>query len=74
MIRKIRQLGRKNWKKQSGYHKRSLAETTMYRLKTIFSGIFLARLFENQGTEVLLRCFALNKMTQLEMPISYAVI
>ena len=73
VIRKIRQLGRKNWKKQSGYHKRSLAETAMYRLKTIFSGTLRARLFENQGTEALLRCFALNKMTQLGMPVSYAV-
>jgi hypothetical protein len=74
VIRKIRQLGRKNWKKQSGYHKRSLAETAMYRLKTIFGGALRARLFENQGTETLLRCSALNKMTQLGMPISYAVI
>lgn len=63
VIRKIRQLGRKNWKKQNGYHRRSLAETAMYRLKTIFSGTLRARLFENQGTEALLRCFALNKMT-----------
>ena len=73
VIRKIRQLGRKNWKKQSEYHKRSLAETAMYRLKTIFGGALRARLFENQGVEALLRCFALNKMTQLGMPISYAV-
>ena len=74
VIRKIRELGRKNWKKQSGYHKRSLAETAMYRLKTIFSGALRARLFENQGTEALLRCSALNKMTQLGMPMSYAAI
>jgi hypothetical protein len=74
VIRKIRQLGRKEWKMQSGYHKRSLAETAMYRLKTIFSGVLRARVFENQGTEALLRCFALNKMTQLGMPLSYAVL
>lgn len=74
VIRKIRQLGRKNWKKQSEYHRRSLAETAMYRLKTIFDGTLRARLFENQATEALLRCFALNKMTQLGMPISYAVV
>jgi hypothetical protein len=74
VIRNIRALGRKNWKKQSSYHKRSLAETAIHRLKTIFGGALRARLFENQGTEALLRCFALNKMTQLGMPISYAVI
>lgn len=74
VIRKIRQLGRKNWKKQSEYHRRSSAETAMYRLKTIFGGVLRARLFENQATEALMRCFALNKMTQLGMPISYAVV
>ncbi len=74
VIRKIRALGRKNWKRQSGYHKRSLAETAMYRLKTIFGGALRSRLFENQGTEALLRCFALNKMTSLGMPNSYATI
>lgn len=41
VIRNIRALGRKNWKKQSGYHKRSLAETAMYRLKTIFESTIL---------------------------------
>jgi Transposase DDE domain len=74
VIREIRQLGRRNWKNQSGYHKRSLAETAMYRLKTIFGGTLRARLFSNQGTETFLRCCALNKMTQLGMPNSYAVI
>jgi hypothetical protein len=35
IIRNIRELGRKEWKKQSGYHKSSLTETAMYRLKMI---------------------------------------
>lgn len=48
-------------------------ETVMYRLKTIFSGVLKARKFENQSTEALLRYVALNKITQLGMPISYAV-
>lgn len=34
-IRAIRQLGRKQWKVQSGYHQRSLAETTISRFKRI---------------------------------------
>ena len=37
-IRLIRQVGRKQWKKESGYHRRSLSETAMFRLKTIFGG------------------------------------
>lgn len=72
-IRQIRKKGRKTWKKESGYHKRSLSETAMYRLKTIFSGVLRSKIFENQGTEALLRCSALNKMTHLGMPMSYVI-
>jgi hypothetical protein len=72
-LRRIRQVGRKEWKKEVGYHRRSLAETQMFRLKTIFGERVNARQFEGQATQVLLRCAALNRMTQLGMPDSYAV-
>ena len=36
-LRRIRQVGRAAWKRESGYHRRSLAEPSMFRLKTIFS-------------------------------------
>lgn len=32
----IAELGRKEWKKRAGYHRRSLAENAMYRLKQLF--------------------------------------
>nr|ELS32233.1 transposase IS4 family protein [Pseudanabaena biceps PCC 7429] len=32
-LRYIRKHGRKKWKRDSGYHRRSLAETTMFRFK-----------------------------------------
>jgi hypothetical protein len=35
-LRRIRQVGRKRWKEESGYHRRSLAETTMSRYKRAF--------------------------------------
>ncbi len=72
-LRAIRKDGRKEWKKNSGYHVRSLAETTMFRLKTIFGGDLSARLLETQTTQALVRCAALNKMTHLGMPQSYKV-
>jgi hypothetical protein len=37
-LRYCNQLGRKQWKQESGYHRRSLSETTMFRLKIIFGG------------------------------------
>ena len=72
-LRSIRKDGRKAWKKNSGYHVRSLAETIMFRLKTIFGGELSARLLETQTTQALVRCAALNKMTHLGMPQSYKV-
>ena len=72
-LRSIRKHGRKEWKKQSGYHLRSLAETTMFRLKTIFANELSTRLLETQTTQALVRCTALNKMTHLGMPQAYKV-
>ena len=72
-LRSIRKNGRAEWKRQSGYHRRSIAETAMYRFKTIFGDKLGARLFESQCTEAFIKCRALNMMTRLGMPDSYAV-
>jgi len=72
-LRSIRKIGRKKWKKESGYHRRSLAETTMFRVKTIFGSGLSSREFENQAIEAFIRCAALNKMTALGMPESYPI-
>ena len=71
-LRRVRQVGRQKWKEESGYHRRSLAETAMFRFKTICGDKLSARVFENQAAEAFIRCAALNKMTQLGMPQSYA--
>jgi len=72
-LRSIRKHGRKAWKENSGYHVRSLSETAMFRLKTIFGDELSARLLETQTTQAVVRCAALNKMTHLGMPQSYKV-
>jgi hypothetical protein len=72
-LRAIRKDGRKTWKDDSGYHVRSLAETIMFRLKTIFDDGLSTRLIATQTTQALIRCAALNKMTHLGMPQSYKV-
>jgi hypothetical protein len=68
-----REVGRDEWKKEAGYHRRSLAETAMMRLKTIFSDKLKAREWRRQETELRVRCAAMNRMTALGMPRSYAV-
>lgn len=64
-LRSIRKHGRKGWKEKSGYHVRSLAETAMFRLKTIFGNELSARLIETQTTQALIRCAALNGSIQI---------
>lgn len=72
-LRRIRQIGRAAWKRECGYHRRSLAETTMFRLKTIFSDRVTAHGFAGQAAQMLVRCAVLNRMTQLGKPDSYRV-
>lgn len=72
-LRYIRKHGRKKWKEESGYHRRSLAETGIFRIKTIFTDKLRSRTFDNQATEAFLRLSLLNRMTALGMPESYPV-
>ena len=61
---------RKIWKKLSGYHKRSLAETAFSRIKRILGPNLKARSFKNQKVECQVKCLIMNKMLSLGMPIS----
>lgn len=72
-LRAIRKQGRKTWKRTAKYHRRSLAETTMFRLKTIFGGKLSSRQFDNQAVELFIQCVALNRMIQIAKPDSYKV-
>jgi IS5 family transposase len=71
-LRAIRRKGRRQWKRESGYHRRSLAETQVFRVKTIFGERVRARSFDGQAAQLLVRCATLNRMTHLGMPDSYA--
>jgi Transposase DDE domain len=72
-LRRIREIGRSAWKAESGYHERSLAETAMFRMKTIFGDGVSSRTPARQATEAGIRCRALNIMTHQGMPQSERV-
>ena len=69
-IRTIRARGRKAWKQESGYHRRSKAEVAMFRYKTIFGGAMNARETQRQEREGQIKCRILNLMTHNGMPTS----
>jgi len=70
-LREIRRVGRKRWKQQNGYHRRSLAETAMFRYKRIIGERLRARDFTRQAKEAFIGVLILNQMTNLGMPHSY---
>jgi IS5 family transposase len=70
-LREIRRTGRAQWKRDRNYHRRSLAETAVFRVKMIFGERVGARSFSGQAAQLLVRCAALNRMTHLGMPASY---
>lgn len=69
-IRQIDRRGRQAWKEHSGYHRRSLAETAVSRLKGAFGERLKNREPTNQKTEIALRCKLLNWFVLLGMPLS----
>jgi hypothetical protein len=67
-LRGMRRHGRQGWKRESGYHRRSLVETSMSRLKQAFGPRLKNKAFENQRSETRLRCKLLNHFTRLGLP------
>ncbi len=73
VIQRSRELGRAAWKVETGYHRRSLAETGMFRIKRLLGNRLTAKTFEHQKVEVAIWCQIINKMTELGMPVSVAI-
>ena len=70
ILRAIRRTGRKGWKQESDYHRRSLAETLIYRYKHLIGGTLKARTEANQQVESRIGCAILNRMIQQGKPQS----
>ena len=69
-IRRVKQLGRRQWKKVSGYHRQARAENAFFRYKSTIGDRLCARHSEAQKTEALTACNVLNRMTALGRPAS----
>lgn len=73
ILKQIDKHGMAEWKKRSGYHKRSLSETSMFRYKTIHGPCLYSRKTQTQNTEVALKIKSLNIMTASGMPVSVKI-
>jgi hypothetical protein len=72
ILRAVGRLGRKLWKKWSGYHRRSLVETKMRCFKLLGERV-MARDFDRQVAELQIRAVLLNRFTQLGTPLKVRI-
>ena len=72
-IAAVKEMGRRRWKKASGYHRQAHVESAFFRYKSIFGGALRARSPGGQVAEALVACNVLNQMANLGRPDSYAI-
>jgi len=65
--------GEKDWKRKSGYHRRSLAETAMFQIKTTFGAETQARSIQNQIAEAVMKSKILNTFIRNGLPQSIKI-
>ena len=72
LLAEIATKGSRGWKEDAGYHRRSIAENMMYRLKQLGDRLF-SREFERQVVESHVRAAIINRFTYLGLPQSVRV-
>jgi IS5 family transposase len=73
-IRRVKEIGRMRWKKESGYHRQGRVENTFFRYKTIIGGRLRARTLATRETEAAVACNVLNRMRALGWPTSEKIV
>ena len=69
----VKALGRRRWKKASGYHQQARVENAFFWYKSIVGDCLRARSSSGQRREAVLACNVLNRMTELGRPVSYRI-
>jgi hypothetical protein len=73
-IKRIAKVGRRQWRKESGAHQQARADNGMFRYKRNIGAALRARKFETQKREAKIAVNVINRMTELGMPQSVAVV
>ena len=72
-IRRVEQIGRRRWKKESGYDRQARVENAVFRYKSIIGDRLRARHSTAQDAEASIACNILNRMTDLGRPASFVI-
>ncbi len=73
-IERIREVGRREWQKESGYRQQARVENGFFRYKSMLGGGLKARHSKAQSREAAIGCHILNRMAALGRPKSYALV
>jgi len=71
-IMRVKEIGRRQWKKESGYHHQARVENTFFRYKSIIGDRLRARHPSSQEAEAIMACNIRNRLAGLGMPESLA--
>jgi IS5 family transposase len=72
-ISKVKDVGRRRWKKESGYHRQGTVENAFFRYKSILGDRPRARSTGAREVEASDACNVLNRMLALGRPVSIAI-
>ena len=72
-IMRVKEVGRREWKKEWGYHQQARVENTFFRYKSTIGDRLRARHPKSQEAEVIIACNILNRMITLGKPESLAI-
>ena len=72
-IMRVKEIGRRRWKKESGYHRQARVENTFFRYKSIIGDRLRARHPKSQEVEALIACNILNRMLTIGWPESFPI-
>ncbi len=72
-LARIKEVGRRQWQKESGYRQQARIENGFFRYKGTLGSGLRARDKNAQKREAMIGCHILNRMAELGRPESYAV-
>ena len=72
-VARVKKVGRRLWKKESGYHRQGTVENAFFRYKSIIGDRLRARHPKAQEAEASIACNILNRMAELGRPASCAI-
>jgi hypothetical protein len=70
---RVKEIGRRRWKKESRYHRQARVENTFFRYKSIVGDSLRACHLKSEEAEAIIACNILNRMIAIGRPKASAI-